>query len=170
MAKTPAERLREILVQRKIGPTAFGKLVDEKYQTANRWRRGQGFNKNRRNQKRAAEALNLPLLYFSQLDQAEQAESDRKKVFDEFCLTELGASMTAEEHAISNSVQFFGDIGPTVLYYQLHLSILRNAITKKQAAKALKINEAADLEIEQRRATDNVAKKRSKPERRPPKK
>jgi hypothetical protein len=170
MAKTPAEVLNEILQERGIGPTAFSKMVDEKYQTVNRWRRGEGFNKNLRNQKRAALALKLPPDHFTQPEQVERAESDRREVFDKFCATELGASMTAEEHAISNSVQFLGDIRPTVAYYQLHLALLRNDITAVQASKALKINEAADREIAQERASADVREKRSKPDPRAPKK
>jgi len=166
MAKTPAEVLKEILERRGIGPTAFSKMVEEEYQTVNRWRRGEGFNKNRRNQSRAALALKLPPDYFTQPERAELAESDRREVFEKFCATELGASMTPEEHAISNSVQFLGTIRPTVAYYQLHLALLRNDITAVQASKALKINEAADRELAQHKASADVRKKRSPPDHR----
>lgn len=147
VAKRPAQALREILKDREIGPSAFGEMVGGDYQLAHRWLSGKGFDKNPRNQRRAAKALGLPSDYFQWTDEALVAERDRQKVFDTFCTeTELGRSMTDNERASLATHRFYGGRA-SVGYYQTALGLYRGIIPPHLRDETIRINKEADDEI-----------------------
>jgi hypothetical protein len=147
VATKPSVALREILEARGIGPVAFAEMLGEDYQVIYRWLKGGGFDRNPRNQKRAALALSLPPDYFQWADEAAVAEADRKKVFQQFCTdTELGRGMSDNERASLDSHRFYGGKA-SISYYQTTLGVYRGNVPLDQRDEAMRINKAADDEI-----------------------
>lgn len=139
--------LEQLLLQRGITPTEFGRMLESDYLLARRWIKGKGFDKNVRNQARAAKLLGVPSNYFRSPDEAERRETMRRREFDKFCTTELGQSMSVEEYASLNSIQLFIDAYPTVAYYQIQLGLLRGNLPRAIADEATRMNDRADAEL-----------------------
>jgi hypothetical protein len=160
--KRPGEQLAEILKERKISTTKFGEDAGGDYQIARRWIRGVGFDRNPRNQRRAAKLLKLPTNFFAQFGVVEDAQRKAQTIFEKFRATELGQSMTEDEQAMLASVRFFGRNRPTVAYYQGHLGLLRNQFPESAVEEVIRINNAADQEIQGKEKPDSTRPRRKK--------
>lgn len=145
-AMTPGELLKSVLDERKIRKTDFGASIGEKYLTIFRWTKNVGFSA--ANQRRAAQALDLDPDYFARVfddDVARAREANRRKVFAQFCETDMGKRLATEEPSILkalNSTPFPHGRRPTVdAFVGLALVFLRQ-LDPEELQSAVKLNEA----------------------------
>ncbi len=146
--KRPGEVLEALLRQRGISFTTFGQMIGRDYQTVHRWISGAGFDKNKRNQGIAERALGVGEGYFRSPDSNTEREKVRRAVFERFCSTELGQSMSRGEYDTLNSFQvFLPGKAPSVGWYQLQIGLLRGVILPSMIEAATLLNEQADEEL-----------------------
>lgn len=119
------------LARRIAGPKADYLLV-------HRWTKDRGFND--RNQRLAAEALELPLDYFARPDQAALKELHCRRALERFRTTELGSKAKPAEIRILQSIKFLDDILPDDTFYSVVLLALRHRLTDEQVSQALDEN------------------------------
>lgn len=146
MELTPAQRIEAgkrfdaVLKQRNIGKTEIGKRIGENYLTINRWTHGRGFNEE--NQRRAAEALGLAPDAFRDPDLAAARERYRKRVFSDFCDTELGRSASEQELRLLDRIPFVEDILPLGKTYVAIFLALANRVPEERVPEILELNKS----------------------------
>jgi hypothetical protein len=149
MDRTPPEQLlleklkqlnvkKVDLARRIAGPKANWLLV-------HRWTQGRGFNKE--NRRRAAQALGLPLHFFDTADAENEAvsaakEAYRRKMFEEFCATDLGKKASEAELRILNDMRFADDILPSQHSYSAHLLALQHRLSPEEVKAVIEKNRA----------------------------
>lgn len=156
IAATPGELLREALKRAGTSPTELGKRLGfvTPYQTVKRWMDGRGFNVD--NQRKAAEALQLPSNYFTQPDIAAARERYRLRVFSDFLGTEIGQRASAEHRRILESVRFPGEQLPSVNLYSAWALHLEERIPIEQVAEVAAENDALDRELAEHRKRNTL--------------
>lgn len=142
MRQTPGQLLAAELKRRKLKKSEFARQIGKTYQTVNNWTKDEGFLAPQRAE--AARGLGLPPDYFDRPDLAEQRESYRREVIEDFRRDAMTPPLTDEEWRSVESVRFPQDKLPTLAFYEGFVHLMRGNITATQFRQNVGPNEEAD--------------------------